>query len=70
MHSILRWFCETGAEHIKSFPGVASSPCLVDSLKRPDGPSHLSTFALTLEDTALYAGLLLAPAEGFGRGMV
>ena len=35
----------------------------MDSLKRPDGPSHLYTFTLTLEDTALYAGLLLAPVE-------
>ena len=70
MHIILRWFCETGVEHIKSFPGEAFSPCLIDSLKGPDGPSHLSTYTLTQEAMALYAGLLLAPAEGFGQGMV
>ena len=29
---------------------------------------HFSVY-LVLEDTARYAGLLLAPAEGFGRGL-
>ena len=51
-----------------SLPGASKNP-----IPEPKNLTHyhillVFKFNIKLEDTASFAGLLLAPAEGFGRG--